>query len=189
MVDDYRGDSSEISLEQSDASSELTYHDGASIAGPPFDMGVGEMGWDLTGRQSKSKLWATRQGHRKSFRSILRSGVERKDMKSLSKNVSTLISSNLKLKKKVKKTKSDSERLTNESPEKLARAEEELARLVTALESSEKKLFDTNDMLADAFEKLDKAIDNAVIQTSGELMNRYIIGEIDSLRPEKEIEV
>ncbi|KAK2648787.1 hypothetical protein Ddye_016276 [Dipteronia dyeriana] len=113
----------------------------------------------------------------------------RKDVKSLSKKVSTLTSSNTKLKKGVEKTKSDSERLSKESTEKLARSEEEIAQLRSALVASEKKLSNTDDMLVDAFEKLGKAAYAVVIQTKGKLMNQYILREINSWRPVKDIEV
>ncbi|KAK2657400.1 hypothetical protein Ddye_010452 [Dipteronia dyeriana] len=89
----------------------------------------------------------------------------------------------------VEKTKSDLERLTKSWSEKIARAEEEIARLRTVLEASETKLSDTDDMLADAFKKLDKTANEVVIHTRGKLMNQYILGEIDSWWPEKDIEV
>ncbi|KAK2644960.1 hypothetical protein Ddye_020155 [Dipteronia dyeriana] len=99
----------------------------------------------------------------------------RKDIKSLFKKVATLTFSNAMLKKNADKARSDSERLAKESFEKLARAEEEIARLRAALEASEKKLFVTDETLIDAFEKLDIAADEAIIQTRGELMRQYLL--------------
>ncbi|KAK2641461.1 hypothetical protein Ddye_023224 [Dipteronia dyeriana] len=58
-----------------------------------------------------------------------------------------------------------------------------------ALVASEKKLSDTDDMLVDALEKLDKATDEAVIQTNGKLMNQDLLGETDSWRLENVIEI
>ncbi|KAK2642634.1 hypothetical protein Ddye_024397 [Dipteronia dyeriana] len=113
----------------------------------------------------------------------------RKDVKFLSKKVSTLTSSNSKLKKKVKKAKYDLERLTKESAEKLAKTEVANARLRAVMVASEKKLSDIDDMLADVLEKLDKAADEVVIQIRGELMHQYLHGETNSWRPEEDIEV
>ncbi|KAK2642238.1 hypothetical protein Ddye_024001 [Dipteronia dyeriana] len=89
-------------------------------------------------------------------------------IKSLSKKVSTLSSSNTKLKKEVYKEMSDLERFAKESSDKLARAKEDNARLRATLLASEKKLSDVDEMLADMLEKLDKAADEAVIQTRGD---------------------
>ncbi|KAK2659475.1 hypothetical protein Ddye_006008 [Dipteronia dyeriana] len=43
--------------------------------------------------------------------------------------------------------------------------------------------------LTGVFQKLDKAADEAVIQTIGELMYRYLQGETDSWRPDEDIKV
>ncbi|KAK2646270.1 hypothetical protein Ddye_021465 [Dipteronia dyeriana] len=112
-----------------------------------------------------------------------------KDIKSLSKKVSTLTSSNTKLKKEVEKTNFDLERFAKESSEKLTKAEEEIARLRVALEASEKKLSYTDDTFTDALEKLDNVDDEAVIQIRGELMHQYLLGEIDSWRTKKDIKI
>ncbi|KAK2652694.1 hypothetical protein Ddye_012550 [Dipteronia dyeriana] len=113
----------------------------------------------------------------------------RKDVKSLSNKVSTLTSSNIKRKKEGDKAKSDLERFAKNSPEKLARAEEDNARLRATLIASEKKLSDIDEIFTDALEKLDKAINEAVIQTRGVLMYQYLQGETDSWKPEEHIEV
>ncbi|KAK0602417.1 hypothetical protein LWI29_033128 [Acer saccharum] len=42
MINDYKGDSSEVDLDQSDTTSGSSDHDEVSIAGPPTDVGVGE---------------------------------------------------------------------------------------------------------------------------------------------------
>ncbi|KAK1589015.1 hypothetical protein Q3G72_029646 [Acer saccharum] len=43
MINDYKGDSSEVDLDQSDTTSGSSDHDEVSIAGPPTDVGVGEL--------------------------------------------------------------------------------------------------------------------------------------------------
>ncbi|KAK1557038.1 hypothetical protein Q3G72_016580 [Acer saccharum] len=88
----------------------------------------------------------------------------RKNVKSLSKKVSSLTSSNAKMKKDL-----------NEAKYVEAGAKE-------AMKGAVEKLSE-----ADAFERLDKAVDKAVIETRGKLMQEYLLGQNDTWDAEKKI--
>ncbi|KAK2662438.1 hypothetical protein Ddye_001012 [Dipteronia dyeriana] len=60
---------------------------------------------------------------------------------------------------------------------------------VDEAEASEKKLFVTDETLADALEKLGKVVDEAVIQTRGKLIHHYLLRETDSWRLKNDIEI
>ncbi|KAK0607075.1 hypothetical protein LWI29_008907 [Acer saccharum] len=113
----------------------------------------------------------------------------RKDVKNLSKKFTSLSSSNSKLKKEVRETKSGAEKALKEVSDKLAKVEEENARLRAFLKSSKENMSQTDDMLVDVIERLDKATDKAVIQTRGRLMQQYLLGETDTWDVAKDIEI
>ncbi|KAK0576279.1 hypothetical protein LWI29_014855 [Acer saccharum] len=113
----------------------------------------------------------------------------RKEVKTLSKKVTSLSSSNLKLKKEVEETKSEVERVLKEATTKLTGLVEENAWLKTSLKSSEDKLSETDEQLANTMERLNKAIDEVVIQTMGKLMHQYLYGVMDTWEPEKDIKI
>ncbi|KAK0573021.1 hypothetical protein LWI29_001975 [Acer saccharum] len=115
--------------------------------------------------------------------------VARKDVKKLSKKVASLSSLNSKLKKEVEETKTVAEKALKEVSDKLAKAEEENAQLRASLKSSEEKVSQTNEMLTYAIERLDKATDEAVIQTRGMLMQQYLLGETDTWDATKDIKI
>ncbi|KAK2649993.1 hypothetical protein Ddye_017482 [Dipteronia dyeriana] len=94
-----------------------------------------------------------------------------------------------KTKKEADKAKSDLERFAKESSKKLTKAEEDNDRLRAISLANEKKLSDTDEMLADTLDKLNKVADDAIIQTRGKLMYQYLQGETDSWKPDENIEV
>ncbi|KAK1592162.1 hypothetical protein Q3G72_020456 [Acer saccharum] len=82
----------------------------------------------------------------------------RKDVRSLTKKVTYLTSSNAKMKKKLEEARSTETRANEamkEAVNKLASLEEENARLRASLKSSEDKLSQIDDNLADTLERLD----------------------------------
>ncbi|KAK2658598.1 hypothetical protein Ddye_005131 [Dipteronia dyeriana] len=153
MINDYRGNSSEIVLDQSDASSESSHHDRVSIVRSPSDSGVGEAGVCMLknfGNGSFGDVWRVEYG------AVI-------DLVSnLSKRVSSPNSSNSKLKKEVEKTKSESDLVFKEVSDKLARFEEDSARLRDSLMLNKDKLNQTDELLTDAIERLDKVAYEAV---------------------------
>ncbi|KAK2658047.1 hypothetical protein Ddye_011099 [Dipteronia dyeriana] len=89
----------------------------------------------------------------------------RKDVKSLSKKVSTLTSPDTKLKKK------------------LSQAEGEIARTRATLGSSEKNLSQTDEMFTDAIEKVNNAADKTIIQTRGQaIWEQQVVAFVESVR-------
>ena len=96
--------------------------------------------------------------------------------------MSSLTSSNAKIKKELEEARSvevGAKKAMKGAVKKLTGLEEEKARLKASLESSEKKLFQSEG-LEDTLERLDKAADEAMIETRGKLMQEYLLGETNT---------
>ncbi|KAK0571605.1 hypothetical protein LWI29_018762 [Acer saccharum] len=116
----------------------------------------------------------------------------RKDLRNLSKKVTSLTFSNAKIKKELEEARcaeAGAKEAMKGAVDKLAGLKRENASLQASLKSSEDKLSQTDKMLTDALERLDKAVDEAVIETRGKLMQEYLLGHTDTWDPEKEIKV
>ncbi|KAK2655178.1 hypothetical protein Ddye_008230 [Dipteronia dyeriana] len=95
---------------------------------------------------------------------------EKFNVRTLSKKVVSLFSSNSKIKKEVEEAKSsvaETKKVSKEVIDKLVGLEDEVTRLRASLNLSEVRLSQTDERLTDALERLDKDTDEAVIQTRG----------------------
>ncbi|KAK0604145.1 hypothetical protein LWI29_012518 [Acer saccharum] len=118
--------------------------------------------------------------------------LTKKEVKNLSRKVSSLTFSNAKIKKDLMEERSvefGAKEAMKGTIEMHAGLEKENARLRAFLESSEKKLAQSDELLVDALERLNKATDEAVIETRGKIMQEYLLGQTNTWEAQKDIDV